>query len=36
MFKKIMAALGITALIVWITKKRNRGDEFEFSDPADQ
>jgi hypothetical protein len=36
MFKKLLAALGITGALYWITKKRQQGDEFEFSDNSDK
>lgn len=32
MFKKLIAALGITGAIYWVTKKRRQGDEFQFTE----
>ncbi len=32
MFKKLIAALGITGALYWIAKKRRKGDEFEFTE----
>lgn len=34
-FKKLLAALGITGALYWLAKKRRQGDEFTFSDPSD-
>lgn len=36
MFKKLLAALGLTGALYWLAKKRQQGDEFKFSDPSDQ
>lgn len=32
MFKKLLAALGITGAIYWFMKKRRQGDEFQFTE----
>ncbi len=36
MFKKLLAALGLTGALYWVSKKRSQGDEFEFSDHSDK
>ena len=36
MLKKLLAALGLTGALYWVTKKRQQGDEFEFSDNSDK
>lgn len=36
MLKKILAALGITGALYWVTKKRQQGDEFKFTEHGDQ
>lgn len=35
MFKKLLAALGLTGALYWFSKKRRQGDEFEFSDDSE-
>lgn len=36
MLKKVLTALGLTGALYWFTKKRQRGDEFRFTDHQDQ
>lgn len=37
MFKKLLAALGLTGALYWLSKKRRQGDEFQFTElPPDR
>lgn len=36
MFKKLIAALGLTGALYWFSKKRHQGDEFQFTEHSDK
>ena len=36
MVKKVLAALGLTGALLFFSKKRRQGDEFQFSDNGDK
>ncbi len=36
MLKKLLAALGLTGALYWITKRRQQGDEFQFTEHSDK